>query len=75
MPSQPSHSHTQTKCVISKTKKRLRRAECKVRDLTVEIQHMADLIEQYRMDVETLKESPLIMDRGYTEDSGALSVC
>ena len=25
--------------------------------------------------VETLKESPLIMDRGYTEDSGALSVC
>ena len=37
------------------TKEKLRRAEMKLQDLTIEIQHMADLIEQY---MDTYIESP-----------------
>ena len=31
-------------------RRRLHRVECKIRDLTVEIRHMADLIDQFRLD-------------------------
>ena len=47
------------------TQKKLRRSECKVRDLTVEIRYMADLIHQLREEGASRMEyvnSPLYVD-------------
>ena len=41
---------TQSYTEFEATRKRLRRAECKIRDLTVEIRHMADSIDQFRLE-------------------------
>ena len=41
-----THSYKQDTKEHDETKRKLRRSECKVRDLTVEIRYVADLIHQ-----------------------------
>ena len=41
-----THSYKQDAKEHDETRRKLRRSECKVRDLTVEIRYMADLIHQ-----------------------------
>ena len=45
-----TQSYTDEMKKFEATRKRIGRAECKIRDLTVEIRHMADLIDQFRLE-------------------------
>ena len=51
-----THSYKQDTKEHEDTRKKLRRSECKVRDLTVEIRYMSDLIHQLQEEAASTME-------------------